>query len=302
MFRAAVEEMLREDPHLAVEQINEGLQRAAMQYNRRPQRELGGLSPERVRLLLQDPWDGAGVLTLYEGIPHRDLAGVRIVRNAKAMLGYLEETGEIPATATRGHFTRQALAEIAPRLTWPDDYLWEGLLSRRGNEEDYSPIHVLRLLLGLAGLMKMRKRRFSLTARGRKLLQEDRAGELFALLFHTQFREMNLAYLWSYGPPLSSLQHTLAFTLFRLGRVASDWKTPQRLLPETLLPPVIEELSDLPSWINTGAILAGRVLQPLAEFGLLHVKTTQSRERHRTVRHFRKSALYDRFLRFSFPR
>ncbi len=301
MARRVVEQMLSENPNLSLEEINAGLMRASTKYNRRPQRELGGLSPDRVRLLLQDPWDGTGVLTLNEEIPSGDLASSRLLRNARTMLLYLEEKGEVAATATRGHLNRAALTGIASRMLWPEGYPWEEVLSRRGNEEDLFPLHVLRSLLGLAGLMKMRKRKFSLTARGRRLLDERRAGELIALLFRTQFREMNLGYLWWYGPELASLQHTIAFVLYRLGRVALDWKTPGRLLTETLLPSVTEELADLPHWIDTGAILEGRVLEPLAEFGLLRVKETQSRGRHEIVRQFRKGALYDRFLRFSFP-
>lgn len=301
MARLAVEQMLSENPDLSVNEINAGLMRASMKYNRRPQRELGGLSPDRVRLLLQDPWDGSGVLHLNDQIPIGDLSSSRLLGDARAILFYLEEKGEVPATATLRHFTRATLADLAPRLSWSEEYPWEEVLSRRGNEEDLFPLHLLRLLLGLAGLMKMRNRKFSLTARGRTLLRDERAGELFALLFRTQFQEMNLAYIWQYGPPLSSLQQTISFILYRIGRVAADWRSSQRLLTETLLPTVSEDLAELPDWVDSGSILEGRVLLPLAGFGLLRVKETQRRGHRPTMYHFRKGALYDRFLHFSFP-
>ncbi len=297
MLRTTVEQMLSDDPDISLDQLNAGLNRASTQYNRRPQRELGGLSPDRVRLLLQDSWDGTGVLTLNTEIPPGDLSSARLLRNARAILGYLAEKGEIPATSTRRNFTRATLAELAPRISWRDGYPWEEVLARQGNEDDLFPLHVIRLLLGLAGLMKTRKGRFSLTTRGRRLLDEARAGELLALLFRAQFREMNLVYFYRYGPDLSSLQHTISFVLYRLGRVGADWKTPQRLVTETLLPSVAEELEFLPAWLDAGRILEGRVLERLAEFGLLRVKETQRRGRYDPMRHYRKGAL----LRFSFP-
>src|SRR5450759_5173778 len=86
----------------------------------------------------------------------------------------------------------------------------EGMqLSQRAtyNEEDVPDLKELRVVLGLAGLLKKRHGRFSLTRRGEQMLAAEQSGRLFALLLRTYFGRFNMfyGYRWREDPEICLL-------------------------------------------------------------------------------------------------
>jgi hypothetical protein len=152
-----------------------------------------------------------------------------------------------------------------------DDRLFQGLAdrARRITEQDMDPLHRLRVVCQLAGLLRKRAQRFEPTRKARDLAAPERAGELYALLFRTWFRKFNLAYERYHDWP--ALQEQVAFTLCRLPHVAGDWNTAAELLPRVVLPFALERapendraIMDLPA-----LVLANHLFDPLVGFGLL---------------------------------
>jgi hypothetical protein len=168
------------------------------------------------------------------------------------------------------------------------------------NEQEVWPLHVLRLLLEMAGLVRRRKGVFRLTKEGARLRADEQASELYARLFLAHFRRLNLAYLDRSSAEAASLQTTIAYSLFRFAKAGRAWRTPRELVERLLLPQVKQEIP-AGEFIDMQAhVVEARILQPLASFGLAEQK--RPAKRHASLSgepdRYRKTSLYDRFLEF----
>lgn len=296
ILREALELLGREPESL--EELQSAVGAASEAYNRRPQEELGGLSPLQVQRLLSSDWAApGGALSLDEGLPLETLAGARTLLNAREFLRALRDAGGTRATAA-GNLNRKFVAAMVEEMTWPAGFS-EGLYeyNKVVNEEDAFPLHVVRLLLDLAGLIKRRKGAFSVTRRGEKLLDETRAGELFARLFRVQFRKMNLGYL-DRAPEVPGFQQTVAYSFYHFGRAGVAWSKPAALAPAVILPAVQEQIPRAEYVDYGGLILETRLLRPLERFGLVESREVPGRLPRFPGHEYRKTPLYDRFLLF----
>ena len=66
---AALERILAEGRPLSIEEVNARMQAEVRDYNARPQRELGGLSPDALYRLLEGDWRTTGPLRIAEDVP-----------------------------------------------------------------------------------------------------------------------------------------------------------------------------------------------------------------------------------------
>jgi hypothetical protein len=275
------------------------LDRRMAEYNETPQAELGGLSPRQVFDLLHGDWDGRGAVRLEPGLTLGELDGAEILVNARRMLAAADEAGGFKATQA-GNLNRRAVQDLAERLRW-EPRLAEVLRTHASglNETDLFPLHVLRVVLGLAGLLLKRKGSFRVTKRGRALSRDGKAGELYALLFRTFFRTFNLAYVDRMAGEHRAIQDTLAFSLYGLSGLADDWTRIGTLAHQIVLPDVAAELPvdhlgiDRLEWM-----VELRVLRPLVRFGLLELREVPGKDKYVPDREVRRTALYRRFLRF----
>jgi hypothetical protein len=270
------------------------LDRRMAEYNAAPQAALGGLSPVQVARLLDGDWVSAGALRVVPEVADSELAGARFLQAARLLLRLARDEGALPVTAA-GNLTRRSLATLLSRIPWPDARPPLGRESGVVNEQDIHLVHLPRVVLGLAGLL-VRRKGFHVTRRGRALLDEHRAGELFTELFRTFFRRLNLAYL-DRGPPQPGLQQTIAFSIFQVGRHASNWAGAEPLAERGVLPGVHEPTGlALPG--NVSWRFATRLLYPLSDFGLLEHRLVGDGPEWQRTSEFRKTPLFDRVLRF----
>lgn len=296
ILREALEALGREPESL--EELHAAVGARTDAYNRRPQDELGGLSPLQVQRLLQSDWTSPdGALTLDETLPLEALAGARQLLNARIFLAALQNAGGTRATAA-GNLNRKFVGEMVEAMKWPRGFVDElHRYNKVVNEHDASPLHTLRVLLDLAGLIKRRKGAFTITRRGEELLAEERAGALFAHLFRVQFREMNLAYL-DRAPEAHGFQQTIAFSLYSFGRVGGEWSKPEGLAPRVILSAVRAEIPPDEYVDRAALILETRLLRPLERFGLAETREVPGRHPRVPDHEYRKTPLFDRFLRF----
>jgi len=159
------------------------------------------------------------------------------------------------------------------------------------------PLHTLRILLDLSGLIRKRKGRFAVTRRGRDVLSEERAGELFALLFETQFQQMNLAYLDRIEVE-EEVQNGIAYSLYRLRDAAPEWRKPEDLVDSLLLPFVRESIPERRGFSLPALVLSTRLLDVLVRFGLMDIQESPGASGRKSDHRYRTTALYGRFLRF----
>ena len=271
-------------------------------YNKRPQQELGGLSPEQAFRLLNADWDDAtGPVYVETAIGLAELDASDTLHDARLLLALLEEAGVVRATST-GNLPRTLVTTFLERMR-PDREARPArdAAPRPRNEEDVRRLFIARLLLELAGLMKRRKGACSATRRGAQLAREEHAGELLALLIRVYFRKLNLA--WLDGMPAAPpFQGTVAFTLFQLGRRARKWSSTAALVPDVLIGAAREAVVPDPYGDLVSTMLELRCLEPLVGFGLAEMRaSTRGATTLISPREFRVTPLFDRVLHFELP-
>jgi hypothetical protein len=287
------------DDDRVLTEMNRRIGETVSAHNRRPRAEMAGLSSEQVARLIRDDWSAADPpIRLEPDLPAGAVGGSPLLANARLLLSEAAAQGRLPATQA-GNLTLAVVDSLLDRLQPPELSKKVRSVCKRIREHDVWTLHEVRVVLELARLLARRKGAFHATARARKLLEERRQGQLYTVLFGTYFREFNLAYS-GFGPEWRGLQATFPFTLYALSRSAHRWRQPAELVHTVVLPAVREELGEtpLPDWDSR--LLASRVLTPLCDFGLLEVEETgtQSEGRVTRQRSYRKTALFDRFIRF----
>ncbi len=300
-FLRAARELFALNPDATPAELDEALAREVGRYNARPQRALGGLSPQRVERLLDDPWDGTGVIRLREHLPAAELEATPFLHDALALLARvaaeppkLTSAGNLPRAFVAAHRAAMRMAERLP-----------GEFDMGRNEQDLFPLHHLRILLQATGLLRRWRGTLRLSRAAERLLDPARRGPLFAHLFRGWFRSLNLAYVDG-APEAPAFQGAIAFTLYRFHDLAADWRTTGQLAADCLLPIVRSQLPVRRSTDPTGysyeydearTPLECRFLHPLVDFGLAEVDPPADPLDFRGWR-WRKTGLLDRFVRF----
>ncbi|CAA9311494.1 MAG: hypothetical protein AVDCRST_MAG11-1526 [uncultured Gemmatimonadaceae bacterium] len=296
---AVVQQTLAAHPDATVDELNAALRTATARYNRRAQAELGGLAPAAVHELLAADWLGAGsAIRLDDSISLDELAPARTLHDARLALAMLAERGAVKATPN-GNLPRAFVGEFRERMR-PRGDQWDEPSAgpRLPNEEDCFPLHLPRVLLVLAGLVKRRRGVFSRTRRGEQLTAGARAGALLATLIRTHFRALNLAYLDGAGPE-PDFQGALGYTLYRFSQVGAGWRRPGELTEALVLPGVRDALRVSRHFDLPALILETRFLRPLTGFGLAEARSAPREPGAPIARSaYRKSPLFDRAVRF----
>lgn len=294
-----LQEVLARDPDATVDELNAALQVATDRYNERAQAELGGLSPKAVRHILEADWEGHGsAIRLDDSASLEELDSSRMLHNARLVLTMLAERGSVKATP-KGNLPRAFVNEFRERMRARDVAPESELpVPQVVNEADLSALHLPRVLLELAGLIKRRNGRFSRTRRGEQLAGDDRVGTLFSTLVRTHFRHLDLAYLDGIGPA-PAFQHSISYTLYQFGRVGVEWQTASELTDVLVLPGIRHELPMDPYFDVVALMLETRFLRPLAAFGLAEARTSRREPGEVIARAaYRKASLFDRVLHF----
>jgi len=254
------------------------------------------------RSLLVTDWEQPdGPLRLSRDLTLADLAGADFFLNTRLFLAALAEAGGKPATAT-GNLTRAFVSGIFDQLKLPP--LSRDSIRRVNkviNEQDLWALHLVRVISECAGLVARRKKQFHLTSGGRALLADGQAGALFRKIFIAYFRRFDLHYDF-FLRDVPGIQETMAVILWRLDTVARNWKPVRGMAPDLLLPGVLAQLRlamaspfDTEEWI-----LAGYVLDPLLNLGLIERKRRDEWPGVSEKDSIRVTPLWRKFIHFPF--
>jgi len=252
------------------------------------------------RSLLVAKWqDSEGPLRLSSSLCPSDLASSSFFQNARVFLTALAESGGTVATAT-GNLNRVFVRQMFDRISL-NPLTRESLLRvcKVLNERDVWSLHIVRIVSECAGLVSRRKKRFQVTRVGHGLLSDAQSGALFRKLFLAYFRKFDLHYDFHLRD-VPGIQETMAVILWRLDTVARDWVPVRGLVPQLLLPgvhtplrPAMVPSSDTEEWI-----LAGYVLKPLFDLGLIEKQKTSEWPAIDDKDSVRVTALWQKFLSF----
>jgi hypothetical protein len=294
-----MESLLRSRGFDSAEEAHEEYRKLVAAYNRTPRAEFNQLSPYQVDLLIHSDWQHpSDAIRLNEDIPLSQLQGARVLLNARILLQAAVDSDGIKAT-TAGNLNRKFVLEMLEAMHWLPRFREDVRHYRKAlNEEMVLPLHKLRAVLDIGGLIRRTKGSFRVTKKGKSMMPEGRAGALYALLFRTWFRKFNLAYL-DYMAECSSLQDTIGFSLFMLARHAQTWQPIEKLPPTLLLPSVKREIPESQYGDNEECMVRSRIVKPLESFGLLEGRYhSEDRHSYNPPHEVRKTELFDEFLSF----
>ena len=286
-----------------VEELRKSINEVVKRYNGTPDPNTAGLSKEQVAMLIYSDWEAEGsVLKLSSKLTFEEVREIFFLKNCRRVLLALHEAGAIKATAT-GNFCRRFVVEIAKMMRTDDQDRIAGFLLERGkafNELDIWDLHIMRLILDLGGLLRLRKGKFYMTKKGKGLLEEEKAGELFVLLFKVFFQKFNLAYIDTYEEH-EMIQDTIAYSFYGLSWALQDWKSVEEVYSNVLLPMVRKNIPPS-SGIHRPELrlVVERILEPFQQFGLLQSRNVRSEDKPFGQNEYKKTPLFDRFIQFDF--
>ena len=300
-LQAIIDEVMRLGEFASVDEINSHLAGRTRDYNAAPQADLGGLSPDEMSQLLYGDWTTTGALRLNETLGLAELRDVAMLSDARTLLQFMATNGPVKETAAK-YLPPKVIAALLPHLRLPSQSRFAAAHDEPApkKESDHLWLSALRQTLMFARLIA-RHGGLRVTPRGHGLLGDEKAGELYALVFRTFFRELDLSY-FSASDEHSRLQSTVAYSFQKLLTVARDWQSWEVLAEQAWLESAKDPASALDEEYGDLRHYAfqQRVLEPLVQFGLLEQRELPSESRWDATVEYRVTPLFDRFLRISF--
>jgi hypothetical protein len=255
------------------------------------------LDREGLHALVETPRRG-----LPEGIfltPNRALYEISVVPLVMAARQVIERAiaqGGLPLTAA-GALSRADTRALFDLIDWPDYPKNEVLaVNRVLNEADALPVHVTRIVLQVAGLLRRRGKMLIATKKAQALLDPNASADLFALLFETTLWRVSLSY-FDRAPVEHWPQDHIGIVLWCLSVAANDWTDADTLAQVCT---VRDERLDRTTRDFSGHAMRSRVLRPLTWLGLMEMARGGDEAQADWLRPaiYRKTALFDAVVRF----
>lgn len=258
--------------------------------------EVSGLTWDQLKQILDSDWDNdLGTIKFNKSLNLKELQASFILENARIILREVASCSGVKATVT-GRFNRKFVSHILTLMKMPDDFLEDPYyLNKVLNEQDVFYLHIIRTILDISRLMALKKGVLVVTKKGERLLKDDRAGQLFHLLFKTFFTGFNLAYLDQMAET-QGLQETIAYSLFMVSKMDMKWGREDELTTFLLLPPVMLEMRE--TITEPSYYFFSRFLRPLINFGLMESRTVDLHKSRYGELEIRKTPLFDKFISF----
>jgi hypothetical protein len=255
------------------------------------------LDREGLHALVETPRRG-----LPEGIfltPNRalhEISAVPLVMAARQMIERAAAQGGLPLTAA-GALSRADTRALFDLINWPDYPKNEVLaVNRVLNEADALPVHITRIVLQVAGLLRRRGKMLIATKKAQALLDPNASADLFALLFEATLWRVSLSYFDRF-PVEHWPQDHIGIVLWCLSVAANNWADADMLAQVCT---VRDERLDHTVRDFSGAAMRSRVLRPLTWFGLMKMARRGDEVQADWMRPtlFRKTALFDAVVGF----
>jgi len=248
------------------------IQETIEEYNRSPQDELAGLSPEQVqRLLMSDYVSEDSIVKLNPDITFEHLKDHDLLNNARNFLSLLQQENGTKATSS-GYLNRAFVAKAIDVMVFPEDYLRSiYAVNKVINETDVWNLHIVRVLLDVCGFIRKYKGKFIVSKKGKPYIDEKNAGKLLYELFLGFLGKLNHAYLDGWTETMAT-RNAFPFSLYFLHQRRNTWIDRDefiKLLPPGVLDHELEATlgeyhEDLPT-----SLIHSRTINPLEMFGLI---------------------------------
>lgn len=266
--------------------------------NNQPDTEMGGLSPNQVyRLINLSLEDSNFPIKFNKNIELSLLKDSAFFTNTTTLLTTLLELKDKDTATAKRNLNRKVVEAVFDRLVLDSETRADILrFNKVINEPDVMPLHVVRIVCEEAKLIQYRKKKFLVSSRGKELLPDEKAGQLYYELFNSYFKKFNMGYV-DRLPAFDCVQNTIVYSFYRLSRIADEFFDMEELFYEIFLPAVRSEIrKKLPPVLEVKWLIQSRIVGPLTDFGLLECRYKV--EGYREIGAVRKTELFDRFMRW----
>lgn len=176
------------------EELEKHLDKIMHEQNNRSMPEFEGYSPAEMHLILYSTFEKDSPIELQK-LSEADYKKVPILNQIKYLMGMIAESGEMKLTK-KGFLPVKVVAELYQQGFIKDDQIEKGI-SKLYKESDSMSINLPRILIELAGLVKKRHGKLSLTKAGQKIISDDQ--KLLRAIMETFATKFNWAYYDGYG-------------------------------------------------------------------------------------------------------
>jgi hypothetical protein len=208
--------ILKDNPNATLEEMNKIAQKTTRTYNDTGIEEFDGLSPNQMHTLLENNW-GGNLITIN---PHRyDATDIPIIQQINYFLNILRVQGELKLTAI-GNLPPAIVKDIYSQRFITDRMMELGI-TKLARETDVIHIEFMNIICNIAGLVKKRNNKYSLTKAG---LKQMNTPELVYTIIDTAFHKYNWAYFDRHeGKEIG--QYGSSFTLCMLKKYGREWRS-----------------------------------------------------------------------------
>ena len=267
--------------------------------NSAPLAEFHGLSSEQMYRFLYFPLDSPELVRFAEDFEKSPAAP------AFTLFALLAEAiGEKGLKATaKGNLPQRFCREAALAFWGEEKYEKRTRYGSIRSEMDFFDMHCLRLVAGLAGLVRKYKGKFILSVKCRKKIAAQGVGAVYPDLFMAYVKKFNWAYRYGYQE-IPFVQQAFLFTLFLLSKYGSKSR-PQTFYEDIFLqafPAVFNEIDKVPYQSTEETARSAYFYRTLDDFaGLFGLAELQATSEDYLNRQYevKKLPLFDQFVSFT---
>ncbi len=266
--------------------------------NSAPLAEFHGLSSEQMYRFLHFPFDSPSLVRFADTIdPPQDAPVLKLFSLLAEAIG-----GEGLKPTAKGNLPQKFCREAALAYWGEEKYEKRTRYGSIRSEMDFFDMHCLRLVAGLAGLVRKYKGKFILSSKCRKNISSHGIAAVYPDLFMAYVSQFNWAYCYGYQE-FPFVQQAFLFTLYLLSKYGGKSR-PQKFYEDIFLkafPAVLDEVAEV-SYQSVEETIRRvyfyRTLDAFAEFfGLAELRSTSEDYLTRQYE-VKKTPLLDQFITF----
>ena len=239
---AEVREKLASGQFSSLEEAQAELDDLMHRKNSAPLAEFHGLSSEQMYRFLYFPFDSPELARFADTIdPPLDAPVLKVFSLLVEAIG---DKGLKPTA--KGNLPQRFCREAALVYWGEEKYEKRTRYGSIRSEMDFFDMHCLRLVAGMAGLVRKYKGKFILSVKCRKKITAHGVGAVYPDLFMAYVRKFNWAYSYGYQE-IPFVQQAFLFTLFLLNKYGSKSR-PQTFYEDIFLqafPTVFNEIDEV---------------------------------------------------------
>ncbi len=247
MHKIDFDKLLQGHQPQSLEELNQILHREMHRLNDTPNPAFCGISSSQMQFLLYSPFDEGSPFGFRDFDP-AVLDKCPFFLLAEDMLRHTVLTADpFKLTASTASLPVKVVQALYERTTLEDEMIHLGI-NKIYKETDSNHIHVCKMVLELAGIVRKQHGKWQLTKKGQKLSQPPQRAALFQEVFKAFALKYNWAYLDRYAHPRAG-QMAFAFSLSVLEHFGAIERTTSFYVKKYLdaFPMLLEEIqSDNP--------------------------------------------------------